>query len=103
MKFLVCTWPTEEGLRNLPPAADFAAQIAWLRAHLADGKIDAVYHAPNRAVSIYNADSVEAVNALIETIPLSQFMNRTVEPLTDLFEQMDGVLAYLKKAEATKR
>lgn len=102
MKFLVCTWPTEEGLKKLPPSAEFAAQIAWIRAHLADGTIDAVYHAPNRAVSIYNADSVEALNALIETIPLSHQMNRTVEPLTDLFEQMDGVLAYLKKAESKR-
>src|SRR5262249_21040255 len=102
MKFLVSTWPTEEGLKTLPPSADFAAQIAWIKAHLADGTIEAVYHAPNRAVSVYNAASVEAVNALIDSIPLSKFMNRTVEPLTDLFEQMEGVLDYLRGKEASR-
>jgi len=102
MKFLVSTWPTEEGLKSLPAAADFAAQIAWIKAHVADGTIDATYHAPNRAVAVYNADSIEAVNALIDSIPLSRFMNRTVEPLAELFEQMDGVLAYLRKQEAKR-
>lgn len=100
MKFLVSTWPTDEGLKTPAASADFAAQIAWLKARLADGTIDAVYHAPDRAIAIYNAKDLDAMNAVIDKVPLSHHMEREIEPLTDLFEQMEGVLAYLRKREA---
>src|SRR5262249_40017634 len=100
MKFLVSTWPKADTRKELPASADFAAQMEWIRARLADGTIDSVHHAPDRAVSIYNAESAEAVGALIDAIPLSHQMERKVEPLTDLFEQMHGVLDYLRKREA---
>lgn len=40
------------------------------------------------------------MNALIDKIPLGHFMEREIEPLTDLFEQMQGALDYLRKREA---
>jgi muconolactone delta-isomerase len=76
-------------------SADRASE-AWL----ADGTIDATYHAPDRAVAIYNAKDLDAMNALIDKIPLGHFMEREIEPLTDLFEQMQGALDYLRKREA---
>jgi muconolactone delta-isomerase len=100
MKFLVCTCPTEEGTKSLPRAADFAAQTEWFRQKLADGTIDVAHHAPGRALFIFNAEDADALNALLNTVPLSQLMQRTVEPLADFWAHTAGVLDYLKKAEA---
>ena len=100
MKFLVCTCPTEEGYKNLPRAADFAAQVDWFRKKLADGTIDVAHHAPNRALFIFNARDADTLNALLDSIPLSNQMQRTVEPLKDFWTHTEGVLDYLKKADA---
>ena len=96
MKFLVFTFPSEDGLKTPPPAAEFDAQTDWFRQRLADGTLDCAYHGDSRAVFIFNADSAEQLERLIETIPLADRMQRKIEPLIDLFEHTDRVSGYLK-------
>ncbi|HEY1710201.1 MAG TPA: hypothetical protein VGG10_18165 [Rhizomicrobium sp.] len=103
MKFLVGTWPTEEGSKNLPPSADFAAQADWFRNKIADGTIDVCHHAPDRAIFIFNAESPAALEALLDSIPLSRLMNRRIEPLSDFWTHTAGVLDFLRKAETKGR
>jgi hypothetical protein len=99
MKFLVFTFPSEEGLKTLPPAAEFDAQTEWFRRRLADGTLDCAYHGDDRAVLIFNAESAAALDRLIDAIPLADRMQRKIEPLIDLFEHTDRISGYLRGLE----
>jgi hypothetical protein len=96
MKFLVCAWPAEDRPSALPSADAFQAQTQWFRSRLAAGVIDCAHHADNRAVFIFNAESVAALEALIAEIPLSGAIARSIEPLADFRTHAERVTAYLR-------
>ena len=102
MKFLVCTWPAADVPKHLPSAETFEAQTEWFRARFAEGVIDCAHHAHNRAVFIFNADSREAMEALIGELPLSEHTDRSIEPLVDFWTHSENVAGFLRKA-AIKR
>jgi hypothetical protein len=102
MKFLVETWPDPAAPPGLPAAASFEAQTEWFRAHLANGVIDVAHHAPGRALFVFNAASLEALEALIAEIPLAERMAAKFEPLADFWEHTASVTAYLRKLEASE-
>jgi len=97
MKFLVFMRPIDGIMDKLPRAEDFAAQIEWVRKQLDSGRFDCAYHGENHAVAIVNAESPEALEQLYAGMPLTELASRQVEPLTDLLEQMQGVLKGLQK------
>jgi len=102
MKFLVFTFPNEDGLKTPPPAAGFDAQTDWFRQRLADGILDCAYHGDNRAVFIFNAASLEQLETLIAAIPLADRMQSKIEPLIDLFEHTERISGYLKGLETSR-
>ena len=97
MKFLVCTWPKPAVLKTPPAPEAFEAQINWFRDHLASGAIERAYHGDDRAVMVMDQASREDLDRLLDQVPLSEQMERSVEPLIDLFEHTAGVLAYLRR------
>jgi hypothetical protein len=99
MKFLVFTKPKEAVNRQLPSAAQFRDQMEWFRKELAAGRIESAYHGHNHAVLIAHAESADDLEKWLDSIPLSELVDREVEPLIDLFEQMEGVLKFLQKVE----
>ena len=76
--------------------------MEWIRKEVAAGTIESAYHGHNHAVLIANAESAVALWQWLEKIPLSELMDREVEPLTDLFEQMEGVLKFLQNRERNR-
>ena len=100
MKFLVFTFPSEDGLKNPPSAADYDAQTDWFRGKLAEGVIEGAWHGDDRAVFIFNADSLERLKALMDEIPLASLMQRKIEPLIDLFEHTARISGYLRARES---
>ncbi len=102
MKFLVFTFPSEEGLKSPPPAAQFDDQTDWFRQRLADGILDCAYHGDSHAVFIFNAPSLEQLETLMATIPLADLMQRKIEPLIDLFAHTDRVSGYLRGLEKSQ-
>lgn len=102
MKFLVCTWPSADAPKHLPTAETFEAQTEWFRARLADGVIDCAHHAHSRAVFIFNAESNVALEALLDELPVSGQMDRSIEPLTDFWVHSENVAGFLRKAAAKR-
>ena len=96
MKFLVFTFPSEDGLKIPPSAAQFDAQTDWFRQRLADGTLDCAYHGDNHAVFIFNAESPAQLEALMDAIPLADRMQRKIEPLVDLFAHTNRGSVYLR-------
>jgi hypothetical protein len=94
-RFLVFTSPTEEGMKNPPPAKAFQAQIDFMKDAVADGIIEFAFHGDGHAVLIVDAETREALEKFLGAIPLSEFMQRKIEPLEDLFAQMGRVHAWL--------
>jgi hypothetical protein len=99
MKFLVFTFPSEEGLKTRPSAAEFDAQTDWFRQRLADGTLDCAYHGDDRAVFIFNSESAEQLDRMLDAVPLADRMQRKFEPLIDLFEHTERISGYLKDLE----
>ena len=97
MQFLVFTSPTDAAVARPPSAAEFARQTAWFQAALVDGAIANAWHGEGHAVFVFNAASREALDALIQAIPLAEQMQVRVESLIDLFEHTSRVQAYLER------
>jgi hypothetical protein len=97
MKFLVFTWPIEGIEKKLPRPREFEAQIGWIREQLDSGRIDCAYHGENHAVAIVNAESREDLEQFYGTMPLVELVDRQVEALGSLFDQIQGVLESLRK------
>jgi len=102
MKFLVFMRPIDGITDKLPRPEEFAAQIDWVRDQVGSGRFDCAYHGDNHAVMIVNADFPEAIEQLYAGMPLVELASRQVEPLTDLLEQMQGVLKGLQKFHAKR-
>jgi hypothetical protein len=102
VKFLVCTWPSADAPKHLPSAEAFEAQTAWFRARHAEGVIECAHHAHNRAVFIFNAETREAMEALIAELPLIGVTDRSIEPLTDFWTHSENVAGVLRKAAAKR-
>jgi|SRR5215469_5026525 len=99
MKFLVFTKPKNAVNHQLPSAARFRDQQEWFRKGLATGQIESAYHGINHAVFIVQAESLDRLEKWIDQIPLHELIDSEVEPLSDLFEHMEGVSAFLENAE----
>jgi hypothetical protein len=97
MKFLVFTRPIDGIEKKLPRPREFEAQIGWIREQLDSGRIDCAYYGENHAVAIVNAESREDLEQFYGTMPLVELVDRQVEALGSLFDQMQGVLESLRK------
>jgi hypothetical protein len=102
MKFLVFTRPIEGIEKKLPRPREFEAQIGWIREQLDSGRIDCAYHGENHAVAIVNAESREDLEQFYGTMPLVELVDRKVEALGSLFDQMQGVLESLSQISSAQ-
>jgi hypothetical protein len=99
--FLVLTG--DRGYRTEAPASqEFEAQIGWVRQQVDSGRIDCAYHGENHAAAIVNAESREDLEKLYGTMPLVELINRQVEALRSLFDQIQRVLESLRKYHLRK-
>jgi muconolactone delta-isomerase len=103
MKFLVFTRPIDGIMDKLPRPEGFEAQIEWVRQQLSSKRFDCAYHGQNHAVTIVNAESPEALEQLYAEMPLVELTSRQVEPLSDLLEQMQGVVKDLREFHARSK
>jgi muconolactone delta-isomerase len=102
MKFLVCTWPSADVPKHLPSVETFESQTEWFRSRLSEGVIDCAHHAHNRAIFIFNAESREALDALMGELPLNEHTDHSVEPLMDFWAHSETVAGVLRKAAAKR-
>jgi hypothetical protein len=103
MKFLVLSRPIDGIIEKLPRPERFETQVEWVREQLSSGKFVCAYHGQNHAVAIVNAESPEALEQFYAGMPLVELTTREVEPLSDLLEQMHGVVESLRKYHAQQK
>ena len=103
MKFLVLSRPIDGIMEKLPRPERFEAQVEWVREQLRSGRFESAYHGQNHAVAIVNAESPEALEQFYAGMPLVELTTRQVEPLSDLLEQMRGVVESLRKYHAQQK
>jgi muconolactone delta-isomerase len=100
MKFLVLSKPRSVTPPLANPIAAYEAAREFLKAGLADGRIDCVYQFADgrRAVTIGNADSAEEIWEALTSYPLSPFQEYEVYPLVDTAYVFDKAIERMKKA-----
>jgi muconolactone delta-isomerase len=100
MKFLILAKPRSLAPPLANPIAAYEAAREFLKAGLADGRIDCVYQFADgqRSVTIGNADSAEELWEVLTSYPLYPFLELEVYPLVNVAHIFDKALERMKKA-----
>jgi len=96
MKFLVTVTPRR---LQVPPVAVMEAAKAWLDANLADHTMDFVHaFITGGGVSVFNAESADAMMIKLMNYPAYPFADFKVEALCDIHKALDQVIAMARRA-----